>query len=246
MNPSSLYSPRSSRLSSPLSRLLVTALSGLAICNACSSDAAAPAAPITFGIEVTSLDGHGVDEDVLLRCDHGGPGDSAAAVAFSTLAVTVALSPTEAARKFVLRPANACGASKRCGFVRIEALNAAADVLAQTDTVTTEGVLKLDLEQLPDLKQVRVSLILGVDQKPLQNPDKAEVNSVVTPTFVVPTDCVAPPSGGAGGDSSAGGAGGDNSAGGAGGGASQGGDSSTPALGGAGGDSSTLGGIGGA
>lgn len=245
MNPSCLYSSRSS---SPVSRLLAAALACLAIGNACSSDDAAPATPITFGIEVLSLDGHAVDQEVALRCDHGGPGEGAATDAFSTLAVSVALTPTEPGRMFVLSPANACGTSKRCGFVRIQGLDAAGDVLVQSDTVTTEGVLKLGLEQLPDLAQVRVSLIRGLDLEPLQNPDKAEVSSVVTPTFVVPADCVAP-SIGVGGQSSIGGAGGD---------ASQAGDSSMP-LGGAGGDGSVplagaggdssvsaLGGIGGA
>ena len=232
-----------------MSRLLVVTLSSLAIANACSSDTAAPAVPITFGIEVTSLDGHAVDQAVALRCDHGGPGAAAAPDAFSTLAVGVALTPTEPGRNFVLSPANACGKSQRCGFVRIEALDATGSVLAQTDTVTTEGVLELGLTQLPDLTQIRVNLIRGVDLTPLQNPDKSAVNSVVTPTFVVPADCGAPPTG-AGGQSSSGGAGGDTSEGGdtavpAGG---AGGDSSVPALGGAGGDRSlpALGGAGGA
>ncbi len=227
MNPSSL------RFSSPVSRLLVATLSCLAIGNACSSDAAAPAAPITFGIEVTLLDGHGVDQAVGIRCDHGGPGAGAARDAFSTLAVTVALTPPpEATRKFVLSPANACGTSTRCGFVRFQALNAAGDVLAQTDSVTTEGVLKVGAEQLPALSQIRVSLIRGVDLQPLQNPDQAAVESIVKPSFIVPSDCVAlPPTGvgGAGGETSTGAAGGETSA---------GGDTSSPTLGGAGGDTS--------
>ncbi len=220
----------------------------MAIGNACSSDSAAPAAPITFGIGVSLLDGHPVDEPVELRCDHGGPGAATATEAFSTLAVTVALTPLEAGRNFVLSPANACGSSKRCGFVRIAALDATGGVLAHADTVTTEGVLKLAVEQLPDLTQVKVSLIRGLDQQPLQNPDKTEVNHIVTPTFVVPSDCALPPSGGAGGDSSSstlGGAGGDSSSSTLGG---AGGDSSSPAQAGADGNlaGAAAGGIGGA
>jgi len=249
MNPSFL------RLSHPASRLLFAALSCLAVGNACSSDAAAPATPITFSVDVSSLDGHAVDQEVDLRCDHGGTGASDASAAFSTLAVSVALSPTEAGRNFVLSPANACGSSTRCGFIRIEALDATDGVLAHVETVTTDGVLKLGVQQLPELAQVRVSLIRGLDQKPLLNPDKTAVTSVVKPTFVVPTSCAALPTPGAGGDTSSGGAAGDTSTptlGGAGGDAATpalggaAGDTATPALGGAAGDSMAAGGIGGA
>jgi hypothetical protein len=99
-------------------------------------------------------------------------------------------------------------------------------------------VLELGLEQLPQVTQVRVSLIRGLDQRQLQNPDKTAVQSVVTPTFVVPTDCAAPPVGGAGGDSSTG-AGGAGTLGGASTLGGAGGDLAQPAAGGAGGQDST-------
>lgn len=222
MNPSFL------RFSSPVPRLLLAALASAAVGNACSSDAAAPAAPITFGVEVSLLDGHALDEPVALRCDHGGAGVAGAADAFSTLAVSVSLTPTEAGRNFVLSPANACGTSTRCGFIRIQALDAAGTTLAAVDTVTAEGVLELALDQLPELAQVRVALIRGLDQAPLHNPDKTVVENVVSPTFVVPTDCAALPVAGAGGESATG-AGGDTALAGAAG----------DAAGGAGGQSST-------
>lgn len=226
MNPSFL------RLSSPVSRLLFAGLAAIGVGNACSSDSAAPAAPITFGVEISLLDGHAVDEPVALRCDHGGADVAAVADAFSTLAVSVSLTPLEAGRNFVLSPANACGTSTRCGFIRIEALDATGAVLSVADTVTTEGVLKLALEQLPELAQVRATLIRGVDRAPLYNPDKTVVENLVSPTFVVPSDCAALPVAGAGGESATG-AGGDHALAGA------GGDAAVPAAGGAGSQEST-------
>jgi hypothetical protein len=233
--------PRSFRTLKPSSRLLVAALCCLPFGNACSSDDAVPETPTTFAVEVTSLDGQMPDGTISLRCDRGGPVDAAGDVGtagapdavagpgvFSTLTVRVALAPDDAATRFVLRPANACGSSKRCGFVRIEGLDDAGRVLTSVDTATSEGVLTLDLQHLP--VQIRASLIRGVDRKPLQNPDQTAVMTVVTPNLVAPSDCSAEVigTGGAGG---AGGAGGDGS---------------TP-LGGAGGDSSPpLGGAGGA
>jgi hypothetical protein len=259
--------PRSFRTLKPSSRLIIGALCCLPLGNACSSDDAAPEAPTTFAVEVLALDGQSPDEDVTLRCDRGGPVDAAGsaetagasdAVAgsgvFSTLAIQVRLTPEEPATRFVLRPANACGGSTRCGFVRIEGLDDAGGVLTSVDTATSEGLLTLDLEHLP--AQIRVSLIRGLDGKPLQNPDHTDVVTVVTPSLVAPSDCSAEVigtggAGGAGGAGStplggAGGAGGADSAlGGAGG---AGGDSSMP-LGGAGGAAgadAALGGAGGA
>lgn len=254
--------PRSFRTLKPSSRLIIGALCCLPLSNACSSDDAAPEAPTTFGVEVLTLDGHAPDGDVTLRCDRGGPFDAVGgagtagasdAVArpsvFSTLAVGVGLTPDEPATRFVLRPANACGSSTRCGFVRIEGLDDEGGVLTSVDTATSEGLLTLDLEHLP--AQIRVSLIRGLDRKPLQNPDQTDVVTVVTPNLVAPSDCSAEligtgGAGGAGGaGSTLGGAGGaDNALGGA---AGAGGvDNALGGAGGAGGVDNALGGAGGA
>jgi hypothetical protein len=221
------------------SRLLLAALTCLPFGSACSDDEAAPVTPTTFGVEISSLDGSTeLSDAVNLRCDQGGPSDAAGgatadAGAFSTLAVGVTLSPTEPSTRFILRPANACGSSKRCGYVRIEGLNDAGQIVASVDTVTTEGVLQLTFDSLPT--QLRATLISGVTREVLQNPDKTDVTTSITPTFVVPAECgQTPGSGGAGGDSGA--AGGSGGAGGA-----------ATALGGAGagGDATSLGGVGG-
>jgi hypothetical protein len=237
----------------PYSRLLLAAAICLPLGSACSDDEAAPTTPTTFGVEISSLDGNAPGDTIDLRCDQGGPSDAAggaAAVpgAFSTLVVGVTLSPETLSTRFILRPANACGTSKRCGYVRIEGLDDAGQVVASVDTVTTEGVLQLDFAALPT--QLRASLISGVTQEVLQNPDKTDVTTSVTPTFVLPAECGQPPSaGGAGGAGGAlGGAGGDTTvlggAGGAGG-ALGGAGGDTTALGGAGGDTTVLGGAGG-
>lgn len=262
--------PRSFRTSKPSSRFLVAAVCCLSLGNACSSDDAAPETPTTFGVEVQKLDGQEPNGDVSLRCDRGGPVDAASGAdaggaptaaspsVFSTLTVSVSLTPTEAATRFVLRPNNACGSSPRCGFVRIEGLDEAGVVLTSVDTATSEGVLTLDLEHLP--AQIRASLIRGIDRKPLQNPDKTDVVAVVTPHLIAPSDCGSEMigtggAGGAGGDGStplggAGGVGGDSSTplGGAGGAGGDGGDTSLPELGGAGagGANGVLSGAGGA
>jgi hypothetical protein len=242
--------PRSFRTLKPSSRLIVAALCCLPLGNACSSDDAAPETPTTFAVNVESLDGQAPDGDVTLRCDRGGPvdagsGDGAGGApdadvlpaVFSTLTVRVALEPDDdPATRFVLRPANACGSSTRCGFVRIEGLDDAGLVLTSVDTATREGVLTLDLEHLP--VKIRVALIRGTDRTPLQNPDQTDVATVVTPNLVAPSDCSAEVigSGGAGGAGSTplGGAGG------------AGGADSTPLGGGGGADSTPLGGAGGA
>lgn len=246
MNHSSL------RLFPSYSRLLIAALTCLPLGSACSDDEAAPAKPITFGIEISKLDGHSTDENVNLRCDQGGPSDASAGAggaapvtsAFSTLVVSVTLSPKEPSTRFILRPANACGASKRCGYVRIQGLDDSGNVVASVDTVTTEGVLQLKFDALPT--QLRATLINGVNQETLKNPDQTEVTTSISPSFVVPTECGQPPSsGGAGGALGDGGSGG--ATGGAGGEAANlagaGGEAAN--LGGAGGEPSGLGGAGG-
>ena len=233
----------------PSSRLLVAALGCLPLGNACSSDSTTPEATTTFGVEVVSLDGQAPNGSVNVRCDRGGPAANTAAPgaggasdgapsagAFSTLRVVLSLTPTDPALLFVLRPANACGSSTRCGYIHIEGLDAAGGVLSSVDTATSEGVLQLDLQQLPT--RVRVSLIRGIDRKPLQNPDGTDVAVEVTPTFVAPSACAedVPGSGGAGGENSlvagagAGAAAGESSMAGAG----AGGDGSLPGLAGAG------------
>lgn len=206
MNPRSFCFPKSAP------RLLAAALCSLALGGACSSDEDAPPTPITFGVEIATLDGRSPDEAVELRCDRGGPGSASDVAAggagqavappafFSTLAVAVATTPDQA---FFLRPAHACGASTRCGYVRIEGLDDAGEVVAKIETSTTEGVLQLDLARLPT--QIRVSLIRGLDQEPLMNPDETAVTASVTPSFVVPTCADIP--GGAGGAGGAAGAG---------------------------------------
>ena len=244
---------RSFRLLKPSPRWLLAAVGCLPLGNACSSDNATPEAATTFGVEVVSLDGQAPNGSVNLRCDRGGPTDATAAAGagggggdatdgaaspgvFSTLSVVLALTPTDLTTHFVLRPANACGSSTRCGYIHIEGLDAAGHVLGRVDTATSEGVLQLDLQQLPT--QIRVSLIRGVDQKPLQNPDGTPVAVVVTPSFVAPSACGedVTGSGGAGGEGSlAGGANGgagdsSTSGGGADGGAGAGGDGSLPGL----------------
>ncbi|MES1187060.1 MAG: hypothetical protein ABUL60_24810 [Myxococcales bacterium] len=233
--------PRSYRLSQSSFRLLVAALCCVPLGSACSSDDAAPLPPTTFGVEVTTLDGQAPDAAIELRCDRGGPatstGDAAGGATnetarsgfFSTLAVGVATTPTDAATQFVLRPAHACGSSTRCGYVRIEGLDDAGQVLTSVDTSTTEGVLELDLSHLPS--QIRVSLIRGLDQEPLKNPDKTAVTSSIAPSFVVPT-CVDTPSGGGTGGAGGAGSAGDTSMAGA---DNAGGASTTPGAGGAGG-----------
>jgi hypothetical protein len=248
--------PRSFRTLKPTSRLLVAAVCCLPLGNACSSEDVVPETPTTFSVEVLSLDGQAPDAEINLRCDRGGPGDAASGVGnggapdatarpavFSTLTVGVGLQPAaDAATRFVLRPASACGSSGRCGFVRIEGLDDEGRVLTSVDTATREGVLTLDLENLP--VEIRVSLIRGTDRRPLQNPDQTDVMTMVTANLVAPSDCGAEMvgTGGAGGAGGDGGAGGNGSTpvGGA------GGDASTP-VGGAGGDASTpVGGAGGA
>jgi hypothetical protein len=194
--------------------LFLAALGCVSFGGACSNDDAAPPDDVTYGLTITALDHGGFEDPVPLRCG-------------ATLAVTVSLQPAE---QFALRPANACGESLRCGYFRLEGVDADGASLARVDTATSEGVLRLALDQLPALAHIRASLIRGFDQEPVLNPDQTPVEAIVSPTFVAPADCSVPDgSGGAGGEtSSPGGAGGETS--------SPGGAAGQPAaLGGAGG-----------
>ena len=203
----------------PAQRLLFAALLSLSLAGACNGSSDAPSTPITFDVEVATLDGNPPTGSVTLRCDH--PGGNA----LSTLAVSVTITSTPA-DNFVLRPANACGASTRCGYVRIRALGADDQVLGKVDTATTSGVLELDPTRLSEVAKIQVSLIRGLDQQPLLNPDGSAVTAVVSPSFVAPGEC-ADEVPGAGGASGAGG------------------EDSQPPLGGAGGMAASQGGVGG-
>jgi hypothetical protein len=208
------------RFSRPLPRRLPWLLLALGLAGACSSsDDDAPAKPTVYDVQITAIDGADPDGEVPLRCDHRD------GTALSTLAVSVRVTSSPE-NQFTLRPLHACGSSKRCGFVRVEALAEDDTSLAQADTATASGVLELSASELPQLTQLKVSLIRGLDGEPVVNPDETEVVAVVTPTFVLPAEpCVDEASGGAGqGGAGSGGAG----------------------LGGAGGDGTTsLGGAGG-
>jgi len=213
----------------PAHRFLFAALLSLPVAGACSSSDDAPATPITFNVEVTTLDGKAPTDKLELRCDHKD------GKALSTLAVAFAVTTTPQ-DNFVLRPANACGSSTRCGYARIQGLSSSDEVLGSVDTAATAGVLELDAKRLADVAKIKVSLIRGLDQEPLLNPDKTEVADTVSPVFVAPSDC-ADELVGAGG-AGAGGAG----AGGAGaGGAGAGGEDSMTPLGGAGGEPAAAG-----
>lgn len=183
-----------------------------ALAGACSSSSSSDGV-ISFSIAITSLDHSTNLDSVTLRCDHQ------SGTALSTLAVGVTVTSVPA-DEFVLRPANACGASTRCGYIRIQGLTAAGEVLAQVDTVTLEGVLDLPIARITELSKIEAIIINGVDQKPLPNPDHSAVTDSIQPQFVVPTGCMDEPvggSGGAGGEAGAGGAFGGAPAGGAGG-----------------------------
>jgi hypothetical protein len=189
------------RLPSPrLQRLFLASLLALPLGFACSSDDATPDPPITFTIEIASLDGKPATSDVTLHCD-------------GTLAVEVGLTSDPTDRPFILRPSQACGASGRCGYVHITALDGNGEELAHVDTASPTGVLQLNDDQLPLLTKLQAQLFRGVDDKPLLNPDQTEVTASASPTFQVNPAC--PPSDGGLGGAGNGGAG--ASAGGAGG-----------------------------
>jgi hypothetical protein len=201
-----------------LSPWLVAVTLALPLAFACSEDEAPPAKPPTFELEIVGLDGD--DAQVARpRCD-------------GTLGVTVAISPSG---RFSLRPPHACGTSKLCGYVRAEAFDSAGELLAKSEAVTTTALLELDPARLPELARIRATLIRGVDQEIVTNPDDAEVTVEIEPTVVLPEGCDTTGQGGAGaGGSSAGGspgaAGAGDGAGANAGGATSGG---APALGGA-------------
>jgi hypothetical protein len=174
-------------------------LLGLLVAAACSDDEEAPAPQPDFTIAVATLDGKSPDEEVTLQCR-------------GELAVTVGITTSIERVDFILRPRHACGSSKRCGYVRVEGLDDSDNSLVQVETVTTTGLLQLDATSREQLRRVRVTLISGVDQKPIVNADGSEVSQVVGPSFALVTDC--PIDEGAGGQGGAGAGG--QSAGGAG------------------------------
>lgn len=158
----------------------------LGICSfsgACDSSSDTAPTSITFSIAIDHVEQSSNLEQVHLRCDHR------AGLALSTLSVGVAIS-SDPPDNFVLRPANACGQSSRCGYVRIIALSATGDVLASVDTATTEGVLELPVARLAELSKIEARLVRGLDQALLENPDGAPVTASIEPTFTIPGDCV--------------------------------------------------------
>ncbi len=187
-----LSSPKPSP--SPSLRLLSAALLTLAAAAACGDDEAPPAPQPDFGVRIASLDGAS-PEAVTLRCD-------------GTLAVAVAITTSIDKVTFKLSPADACGQSKRCGYVRVEGLNASGEVLSQVDSVTTQAVLELASDERDELARIRVSLIRGLDQTTLINQDGAEVTSEITPDIALEPDCDAAPGAGGQGGAGAGGEGG--------------------------------------
>jgi hypothetical protein len=230
--PSCLSSPR-------LQRWLVLGLLSMPLGSACSSDDAVPETPNTFGVKISALDGQSPKADVQLHCD-------------GTLAVTVELTAEDTNRPFLLYPSHACGALVRCGYVRIQALSSAGDEIAHVDVSAKEGVLRLtanDTDPVPEVGEIRASLIRGMDDEPYVNPDQTEVTTSVSPTFVLPDPAGCPqPSGGTGGAGAdaggapglggappleAGGAGGSEPAGGGAGAASATDSGGAPSLGGA-------------
>lgn len=175
-------------------RLLLAALLALPLSAACGDDESTQETPVDFSVAIVALDGGDPLEPVTLRCD-------------DTLAVLVAISASDPKVVFTLRPANACGESKRCGYVHLEALDADGGVLASVDSVTTEGVLRLPPERAGELSQVQAKLIRGLDQKVVTRQDGSEARDLVSPTFVVPSDCPETDgAGGAGGQDGTGGA----------------------------------------
>lgn len=128
------------------------------------------------------------DADVSLHCD-------------GTLAVAAAIAPPT---QFLVRPANACGESTRCGYFHFEALDGAGELLSAVDSATTEGVLELDPAQLGELAQIRVVLTRGLDRKPVLDAAGKPIDDTRSPHFIAPTACEEPSNGG-GGNGGAGG-----------------------------------------
>jgi hypothetical protein len=232
MNPTSI----ATYFTPPLLRRCAALALALTVVGACSEDEEAPAPQPDFGVSVSSLDGLDPDTAVELSCD-------------GKLVVTVALSSTIPNVQFLLRPAGACGAtSKRCGYVRIEALSASDELIARADTTTTAAVLPLPLERLAEIAELRATLMSGVDKTPVLNKDGTDVSSAVSPpSFSVRSDCPEP--GGSAGEGGAAGQGGAAGAGGAGAGSGpgpEGGAAGTAGVGGAAGAGGATDAVGGA
>jgi hypothetical protein len=199
-------------------RLLFVTLASLALSGACSDDDEGTAVPpADLALQITSLDGQAPEAESPLRCDG--------------LGVEVEISP---ASGFTLRPLHACGSSNRCGYVRLDALDADDNVLASVDSVTTFGLLELPQAALEELAAVRAVLLRGVDGKPVTNADRSEVTTRVDISRPVPSSCEAQGVGGQG-QGGSGNAGASGEAGAASGGAAAGG----AAAGGAGGSPAT-------
>jgi hypothetical protein len=210
----------------------------LTVVGACSDDEEAPAPQPDFSVAVSSLDGLAPDQAVELQCD-------------GKVVVAVAISSSIDDIQFTLRPAGACGSSKRCGYVRVEALGSDDELLGRTETTTTAAVLPLPLDRLAEVKTLRATLMSGVDKTPIVNKDGTQVTASVSPeSFTVRSDCPDPAGGaGEGGAAGQGGAGGAGGVGGGAGGAvtSEGGAAGTAgadAAAGAGGATEALGGAG--
>ncbi|HYP90567.1 MAG TPA: hypothetical protein VEQ59_20495, partial [Polyangiaceae bacterium] len=107
--------------------LLLAALAGVGLASACSKDDTT-LPPIDYAITIVQLDDTdlSMSDEVPLRCD-------------GTLVVQIETDPP-APNQFLLRPANSCGVSTRCGYVHIEGLDRNGDTLASVDTATNQGV----------------------------------------------------------------------------------------------------------
>jgi hypothetical protein len=230
-----LFSPRSWSLLQK--RLLVAGLSCLPLGAACSNDDEAPATPVTVTLAFVGFDGAPtVADSVPLRCD-------------GTLAVELSITTVPDNAPFTLRPAHDCANSARCGYLEVQALDANGETLASVKTATVGALLQIQPADRGAVAELKASLLRGIDDKPVLNPDGAAVTASISPTFAPTTDCPEPSTGGAGagGAANAGGAAGAVTGGVAGeataiGGAGAGGSAGSPAGGaGAAGDSAMAG-----
>lgn len=183
-------------LTPTLLRRCAALLLALGVMGACSEDEEAPAPQPDFAIAVSSLDGLSPEAPIVLQCD-------------GKLVVAVSLSSSIEKIQFTLRPAGACGtSSKRCGYVRVEALGGDSELLGSADTATTSAVLPLPLERLADVTQLRATLMSGVDKTPILDTEGNAVSATITsPGISVRGDCEEPVgSGGQGGQAGQGGA----------------------------------------
>lgn len=161
--------------------------------GACSEDDAAPLEPVDYEVTIEGFNGGKSAESADLRCDR-------------TLSVAISIAPADT---FSLRPANACGAAPRCGYVHFEALTKSGEVLASVDSATSQGVLVFDdTSRYPELVTIRASLRHGTDQTPVLNAGDVEAAGEAQPTFTLPQGCDQGGQGGAGGAGGADGAGG--------------------------------------